>query len=122
MTTKNQREQTLQIRVTEEQYNAIDNNATRLGLVISNYMRMVCLHSSVDIRIEPKISKVNEKINEQIFKEQLSGGKKYKTCQMRVTDEESRIVQSKADALNLSLPNYMRMVCLNASIIVSLDN
>lgn len=38
------------------------------------------------------------------------------TLQMRVTDEEYKIIEKKASSLGLTTSNYMRLVCLNASI------
>lgn len=43
------------------------------------------------------------------------------TLQMRVNDEEYKMIESKANALGLTISNYMRMVCLNASIELSIN-
>ncbi|MCT4584092.1 MAG: hypothetical protein N4A54_04120 [Peptostreptococcaceae bacterium] len=47
------RPKTLQMRVTEEEYDVIEKKAKSLGLTISNYMRMVCLHVKIDFSIQP---------------------------------------------------------------------
>lgn len=49
MAKKAQREKTLQMRVTDEEYKKIEEKSNSLGLSISNYMRMVCIHAKIDI-------------------------------------------------------------------------
>ncbi|MCL5071912.1 MAG: hypothetical protein M1308_13615 [Actinobacteria bacterium] len=51
------REKTLQMRVTDEEFLIIEEKAKLLGLSVSNYMRMVCLHARLDISIQPEKSK-----------------------------------------------------------------
>ena len=51
------REKTLQMRVNDEEYAAIEEKANEIGLSMSNYMRMVCLHCRIDIAFNPKLTK-----------------------------------------------------------------
>jgi len=51
------REKTLQMRVTEEESSRLEDKANEIGLSVSNYMRMVCLHCNIDISFNPKIDK-----------------------------------------------------------------
>lgn len=44
-----QREKTVQCRVSDEEYEVIEKKAEALGLTVSNYLRMVCLHARIDI-------------------------------------------------------------------------
>lgn len=44
-----------------------------------------------------------------------------RTLQMRVNDEEFAIIEEKANLIGLTTSNYMRMVCLNAKIEVTLN-
>lgn len=48
-----QRDKTIQTRVTEEEYQIIEEKANFLGLTTSNYLRLVCLHAKIDITIQP---------------------------------------------------------------------
>jgi hypothetical protein len=43
------------------------------------------------------------------------------TLQMRVNDDEYAIIEQKANQIGLTTSNYMRMVCLNARIEVSIN-
>lgn len=53
MTPKSIRDKTIQTRVSEEEYRIIEEKANYLGLTISNYLRLVALHTKIDITIEP---------------------------------------------------------------------
>lgn len=48
-----QREKTIQTRVTDEEYKAIEDKADFLGLSISNYLRLIALHARIDISVNP---------------------------------------------------------------------
>lgn len=48
------REQTLQMRVSEEEYKIIENKANMIGLTTSNYMRMVCLNTRIEVLLSPQ--------------------------------------------------------------------
>lgn len=43
------RKLTIQIRVTDDEYNLIEDKALNMSVSTSNYMRMICLHSNVYI-------------------------------------------------------------------------
>ncbi len=55
------RDKTLQMRVTEEEYNIINEKANLLGITTSNYMRMVCLHAKIDISVRPESKNIENK-------------------------------------------------------------
>ena len=117
MAIEKQREKTYQMRVTDDEYNIVEKKASMLGLVASNYMRMVCLHATVNITIGLNQIGIENMNGENIIKP----GQREKTCQMRVTDEEYKHIEAKANALGLAASNYMRMVCLHANIGISIQ-
>lgn len=47
------RDKTLQMRVNDDEYARIEEKANDIGLSISNYMRMVCLHCKIEISFNP---------------------------------------------------------------------
>lgn len=49
------REKTLQMRVNDDEYSRIEARANSIGLTVSNYMRMVCLHCKIDISFNPQL-------------------------------------------------------------------
>lgn len=46
------RDKTIQTRVTDEEYKIVEDKANFLGLSVSNYLRLVALHTRIDISIE----------------------------------------------------------------------
>lgn len=44
-----------------------------------------------------------------------------KTIQTRVTDEEYKIVEEKANFLGLSVSNYLRLIALHAKVDISIQ-
>lgn len=52
-----QRGKTIQTRVSEEEYSLVEKKADTLGLSISNYLRMVALHSTINIYVNVKEKK-----------------------------------------------------------------
>lgn len=54
------RNKAIQIRVNEDEYKAIENKAEILGITISDYMRMVCLHA--DIKVLVNLDEIDVKI------------------------------------------------------------
>lgn len=47
------REKTIQTRVSDQEFNMISEKAERLGLSVSNYLRMIALHAKIDISVNP---------------------------------------------------------------------
>lgn len=45
------RKKAIQFRVTEEEYNQIEEKANLLGVTLSNYVRLVALHSDIKVFI-----------------------------------------------------------------------
>lgn len=52
MTKINQREKTIQTRVTDEEYKVVEEKANFLGLSVSNYLRLVALHANINVSID----------------------------------------------------------------------
>lgn len=62
MTTKpTLRDKTIQVRVTEDEYNTIEKKANELGISLSNFIRLVCLHVRIDFSVIPDINDVDKK-------------------------------------------------------------
>lgn len=119
---KTVRSQSVQCGVSQEEYITVENKAGRLGLSISNYLRMIALH--VDIT---SLSPTN------IYNPELSSKNKTLQIQCRVSEDEYNIINEKAKLLNdLSIvkitdskititSSYLRTVALNANIKISFD-
>lgn len=50
------RDKSIQIRVSEDEYKAIEEKAYELGLSVSNYLRMVAMHCKIDIFLNKESS------------------------------------------------------------------
>lgn len=48
------RDKTIQTRVSGDEFKIVEEKANFLGLSISNYLRLIALHTKIDISIETK--------------------------------------------------------------------
>lgn len=89
---------TLQALFTEEEYGIVVEKAKNYGQSVSNYFRMVALHTSPTVIVQQK------------------AGTRKKLIQARVTPEQLIEAETKADSLGMKLPDYLRMVALHVQI------
>lgn len=52
MTNTTEKKANLTVRLTPQEHEIITNKATELGLSISDYVRMACLHAEVKIKVK----------------------------------------------------------------------
>lgn len=53
------RENTMQMRVNDSEFNIIEGKASSLGLTTSNYMRLVCLNANVEVLFNAPTENLN---------------------------------------------------------------
>lgn len=51
------RSKVIQCRVSDDEYKEIEAKATKMGLSVGSYLRMLCLVAKVDVSLGPKTEK-----------------------------------------------------------------
>lgn len=105
----------LQIRLSEEEYEIVEKKANHLGLGVTGYIRLVCIHLDINKTLSKKIK---EDPGILTF---YSDRNRHKSNQTKVTEEEYEIVEEKANYLDLSISDYVRVVSCFANVYVSMD-
>ncbi|WP_459195723.1 plasmid mobilization protein [Wukongibacter baidiensis] len=99
-----ERNKTLQMRITEDEFERINEKADMLGISTTNYIRMVCLNASFETQI------LHKDFDKEVKR------KRDKLLQSRVTEEELEKVKITCKLLGLSTSEYIRMACLHSTI------
>lgn len=125
---------TIQTGVTLEQYEVLKEKAEYLGLVLSNYLRLVSLHGSIPmeegsegyyllaekanvlgISVRNYVEIVSYKLDNSVTTDTE------KVVQIKLSESQHKIVTEKADSLGISVRSYLRLIALSGDVSVSIS-